>query len=32
MRPFRVLLQKGARFHAEAIANTYIAERVFTCG
>ena len=32
MCPFRVLFQKGARLHAEAIANTYIAERVFACG
>jgi len=24
MRPFRVLFQKGARLHAEAIANAYI--------
>ena len=32
MCPFRVLFQKGARFHAEAIANSYIAECVFACG
>jgi hypothetical protein len=32
MRPFRVLFQKGARFHAEAITNTHIAQHVFACG